>query len=93
MDEDFLTVEQVAKLFQVTPQSVYQKIKDGTIPMHPWFGKPRIPKEAVMNWDVNTKSTFTERKLRQVIELRDEEIRFLKNTIRNIVKTGLEVEI
>jgi len=92
-EKDFLTVDQVAEMFQVTPQSIYQKISGGTIPTHPWFGKPRIPREAVMNWDISTKDTFAERKLRQEIEQKDELIRSLKNTIRSIVKTGLEVSL
>lgn len=92
-EKDFLTVEQVAEMFQVTTSSIYQKISDGTIPTHPWFGKPRIPKEAVMNWDISKKETFKERKLRQELELKDLEINELKNKLRKITRIGLEVEI
>lgn len=93
MERDFLTVDQVAEKLQLTPGTVYSKIKSGIIPTHPWSDKPRIPKEALENWNEDDKSTFAERKLKQTIDQQNEEIRSLKNTIRNIVKTGLEVEL
>lgn len=93
MERDYLTVDQVAEKLQLTPGTVYSKIKAGIIPTHPWSDKPRIPKEALENWNEDDKSTFAERKLKQTIEQKDEEIRYLKNTIRTIVKAGLEVEI
>lgn len=93
MERDFLTVDQVAEKLQLTPGTVYSKIKSGIIPTHPWSDKPRIPKEALENWSEDDKSTFAERKLRQEIELKDQMIQDLKNKIRKITRIGLEVEI
>ncbi len=91
--QEFLTVEQAADILQLTPQTIYAKIKNGVIPTHPWSDKPRIPMEALKNWDVDINETFKERKLRRELELRDQEILVLKNKLRQITRIGLEVEI
>jgi len=93
VERDFLTVDQVAEKLQLTPGTVYSKIKAGIIPTHPWSDKPRIPKEALENWNEDDKSTFAERKLRQELELKDQMIQDLKNKIRKITRIGLEVEL
>jgi excisionase family DNA binding protein len=90
---EFLTVEQAAEKLQLTPGTIYSKIRNGIIPTHPWSEKPRIPLEALNNWDVDSNETFKERKLRRDIEIRDQEILSLKNKLRQITRIGLEVDI
>jgi excisionase family DNA binding protein len=89
---EFLTVEQAAEKLQLTPGTIYSKIRNGIIPTHPWSEKPRIPLEALNNWDVDSSETFKERKLRQEIELKDREIQDLRNKLRQITRIGLETE-
>lgn len=90
---EFLTVEQAAEKLQLTPGTIYSKIRNGIIPTHPWSEKPRIPLEALNNWDVDSSETFKERKLRQEIELKDRTIQDLKNKLRQITRIGLETEL
>lgn len=91
--EKYLTVNQVAEKLQLTPATVYAKIRAGIIPTHPWSEKPRIPIEALENWDNNAKVPYRERQLIQELELKDKEIQELKNIIRSMIKLGLEVEL
>lgn len=91
--QEYLTVEQAAEKLQLTPGTIYSKIKSGVIPTHPWSDKPRIPAEALNNWDISSNETFSERKLKRELEERDRTIQELRNKLRQITRIGLEVEV
>lgn len=93
MGPQYYTVTQAAEILQKDANTIRVKIREGKIPVHPLDGEPRIPKEYLDNWDVNSNETFRERKLRQEIELKDQMIQDLKNKIRKITRIGLEVEL
>lgn len=93
MDLEYYTVNETAKILKTTANTIRVKIREGKIPIFPWEGEPRIPKEFLENWYQDTTETFQERKLKQILEQKNEEIKQLKNTIRIMVKTGLEVEL
>lgn len=90
--ELYYNLDEVSQLLHRDKQTVVRDIKKGIIPTHPDY-KHIVPKEYVDIWDVDTKETFRERKLKQELELNLKEIQELKNIIREILKIGMEVKI
>lgn len=93
METKYYTVQEAAELLRTTPNTIRIKIREGKIPVHPLEGYPLIPKEFIDFWDVNTKETFRERKMRMELEEKDKTILDLKNKIRQITRIGLEIEM
>ncbi|MBR0575721.1 helix-turn-helix domain-containing protein [Proteiniclasticum sp. BAD-10] len=94
-DALFITVEQLAAALQTTPNTIYRKIKSGVIPVSSVMDAPRIPREfidAQTDWLKSTE-TFTERKLRKQLKEQTEEIACLKNTIRTMLRAGMEANL
>lgn len=95
MEVKSLTCEEVAKYLQLAEKTVRSKIAKGEIPRIPNIGEVRIPQSYITSCELGDyeRGTFAERKLKQIIETKDKEISDLKNTIRTMVRTGLEVNL
>lgn len=90
-----LTVQEVAEYLQLSEKTVRSKISKGEIPRIPDIGEVRVPNSYITACEIGNyeQGTFAERKLKQVIEAKEQEIMDLKNTIRAMVRTGLEVNL
>lgn len=93
MNIQYYTVAEAAELLRTTPNTIRGKIRVGKIPVYPFEGYPLIPKDLIDNWDINTKETFRERKLKLQLEEKDRIIYDLKQTIRRMVALGLESDL
>lgn len=92
MPQLYYTVKEVADIFRCSTHTIKRRIDEGVIPTHP-DETGLIPRQYVETWDIETKETFRERKLKQELELERKENLSLKNKIREILRIGLEVKI
>jgi len=88
-----LTVSEVADYLQLAEKTVRSKVTKGDIPRIPGIGEIRIPQSYIENCEIGMyeKGTFAERKLKEVIEQKEEEIQRLKSLIHEMIKIGMDV--
>lgn len=91
MEQQYYSIDQVAKLFGYDVATVRRKIQQGIIPTHPMSKGKRVPKDFVDNWEETTES-FAERRLREQLEAKERENHELRNKLRQITRISLEVE-
>lgn len=87
----YYTIKEVAEILQTTENTVRVKIREGIIPVHPWDGPPRVPKEFIDNWE-RTTETFAEKRYKALLEQMERENQALKDKLRQITIISLEVE-
>jgi hypothetical protein len=91
-----LTAEQLAERWQVDRNTIYVKIREGSLPTLALFGKPRIPLQAIEEIEycgTDKNETYKERRLRMTITQKEQEISELKAVIRKMLKAGMEVSL
>ena len=91
MEQQYYSIDQVAKLFGYDVATVRRKIQQGIIPTHPMSEGKRVPKDFVDNWEETTES-FAERRYKAMLEQMERENHELKNKLRQITIISLEVE-
>lgn len=91
-----LTADQLAERWQVDRNTIYVKIREGSLPTLSLFGKPRIPLQAIEEIEycgTDKNETYKERRLRLTITQKDQEISELKAVIKKMLKAGMEVSL
>lgn len=91
-----LTADQLAERWQVDRNTIYVKIREGSLPTLSLFGKPRIPLHAIEEIEycgTDKNETYKERRLRLTITQKEQEISELKAVIRKMLKAGMEVSL
>jgi len=88
-------VSEVAGYLQLAEKTVRSKVSKGEIPRIPNIGEIRIPGSYIQNCEIGMyeKGTFAERRLKEIVSEKDQEIQELKSKIRRILKIGMEVDI
>lgn len=88
-----LTVAEVAQYLQLADKTVRSKVARGEIPRIKDIGEIRIPRSYIDYCELNAyeNGTFAERKLKEIINQKDAEIRKMKNIISEMLKIGREI--
>ena len=87
-----LTVAEVAQYLQLADKTVRSKVARGEIPRIKDIGEIRIPHSYIDYCELNAyeNGTFAERKLKEIIDQKNEEIRRLKSIIKDMIKIGID---
>lgn len=91
-----LTADQLAERWQVDRNTIYVKIREGSLPTLSLFGKPRIPLQAIEEIEycgTDKNETYKERRLRLTITQKEQEISELKAVIKKMLRVGMEVSL